>query len=65
MSDLDHVHCFHFGGKLLLTPSVRLTGIIVVLDWRSLPLVSGIQLTGMFKTSAISIGVASRLVGVP
>ena len=39
VSDVDHVHCFYFGGKLLLTPGVRMTGLVVIFAWRSLPLV--------------------------
>ena len=63
MSDEDHVHCFHFGGKLFLTLDGRLIGLIIVLAWRSLPLVLGIRLDGLFKNPTISIGVVIRLVG--
>ena len=41
VSDVDDVHYFYFGGKLLLIPGVLLTGLIVILAWRFLPLVFG------------------------
>ena len=42
VSDVDHVHYFHLGGKLLLAPGVRLTGLTIVLTLRSLFLVLGV-----------------------
>ena len=57
-----HVHCLYFGGKLLLTPDVRLTGLFIVFAWRSLYLVFGIYLTGLFENPTISVGVVGRFV---
>ena len=45
-----HVHCFYFGGKLLLTPGVRLASLFVIaVTGRPLPLVFGIKLARLFE----------------
>ena len=63
MSDIDLVHCFYLGGKLFLTPGVRLTGLVIIHTWRSLSLVFGIYLTGLFENPTIPVGGVHRLIG--
>ena len=65
VSVIDHVHYFHLGGKLLLAPGVRLTGLIIILTWWSLPLVFDIYLTVLFENPTIPVGVVSKLIGLP
>ena len=55
-----HVYGFHFGGKLLLTPGIRLASLFVIaVTGRPLPLVFGIKLTGLFEDPAASVGLSS------
>src|SRR5215216_1686183 len=42
MRHIDHVHYFHLGGEFLLSPSVQRARFIIILAWRSLPLMFGI-----------------------
>ena len=54
---------FTSGGNFLLSPCVRWARLfIVVLARRPFPLVSGVQLTGLFKDPTISVGMIGRLV---
>ena len=41
---------------------VWLTGLVIVLTWRSFSLVIGIYLTGLFENPAVPVGVVSKLV---
>src|SRR5215216_6647893 len=50
VSDIDHVHCFPFGGKLLLAPGVLLSGLIVVFTWSPFTLCSVFILPACLKT---------------
>ena len=55
-----HVHCFYFGGKLLLTPGIWLVSLFVVaITGRFLPLVFGVELAGLFEDPTASVGVIS------
>ena len=59
-----HVHCFYFGGKLLLTPGVWLASLFVVaITRRPLPLVFGIKLAGLFKDLIASVGMIGWFIG--
>ena len=60
-----HVHCFYFGGKLLLTPGIWLVSIFVVaIIGRPPPLVFGVELAGLLEDPTASVGMISWLVGV-
>ena len=60
-----HVHCFYFGGKLLLTPGIWLVCLFVVaITWRPPPLVFGVELAGLLEDPTASIGMISWFIGV-
>ena len=60
-----HVHCFHFGGKLLLTPGIWLVSpFVVAITWRPPPLVFGIELGDLLEDPAASICMISWFVRV-
>ena len=55
---------FHFEGKLLLNPGVRLASLFVItVTGRPLPLVFGIKLAGLFEDLASSVSVSSWFIG--
>ena len=58
-----HVHCFYFGGKLLLTPGIWLVSLFVVaVTGRPLPLVFDVELAGLFEDPTTSVGVIGWLI---
>ena len=60
-----HVHCFYFGGKLLLTPGIWLVSLLLVaITGRPLPLVLGVEFAGLFEDPTASVGVIRRSIGV-
>ena len=60
-----HVHCFYFGGKLLLTPGIWLVSLFVVaITGRPPPLVFGVELAGLLEDPTASVGMISWFVGV-
>ena len=60
-----HVYCFHFEGKLLLTPGIWLLSLFVIaIAWRPPPLVFGIELAGLLEDPTTSVGMISWFVGV-
>ena len=60
-----HVHCFYFGGKLLLTPGIWLVNLSVVpIAWRPPPLVFGIELADLLEDPTVSVGMISWFIGV-
>ena len=60
-----HVYYFCVGGKLLLTPVVRLVSLFVVaITGRPLPLVFGVELAGLLEDPTASVGVISWFIGV-
>ena len=60
-----HVHCFYFGGKLLLTPGIWLMSLFVVaVTGLPPPLVFGVELAGLLKDPTVSVRMISRFVGV-
>ena len=60
-----HVHCFYFGGKLLLTPGIWLVSLFVIaITGRPPPLVFGIELAGLLEDPTASVGVISWFIGV-
>ena len=60
-----HVHCFYFGGKLLLTPSICLVSFfIVAITGRPPPFVSGVELAGLLEDPTTSVGMIGWFVGV-
>ena len=60
-----HVHCFYFGGKLLLTPGIWLLSLLVVaIAGRPSPLVFGIEVAGLLKDPAVSVSMISWFIGV-
>ena len=60
-----HVHCFHVGWKLLLTPSISWVSLFVVaVAWRRPPFVFGVELAGLLEDPKDSIGVISWFVRV-
>jgi hypothetical protein len=55
---------FYFGGKLLLTPGVRLASLFVIaVTGRPLPLVFGVKLAGLFEDPTASVGVIGWFIG--
>ena len=55
-----HVHCFYFGGKLLLTPGIWLVSLFVVaILGRPPPLVFGVELVGLLEDPTASVGMIS------
>ena len=59
-----HVHCFYFGGKLLLTPGIWLVSFFVVaITGRPLPLVFGVDLASLLEDPTASVGVISWFIG--
>ena len=50
-------------GGLFLTPSVQLTGLILVFAWRPFSLVFGIKLTSLPEDPTAPVGVVCRLIG--
>ena len=57
------VNSFYIGGKLLLTPGVRLASLFVIaVTGRPLPLVFGIELAGLLEDPTASIGMIGRFV---
>jgi len=59
-----HVYYFYFGGKLLLTPGVRLASLFVIaVIGRPLPLMFGIELADLFEDPTTSIGMVGRFIG--
>ena len=60
-----HVHCFHFGGKLLLTPGIWLVSLFVIaITGRPPPLVFGVELAGLLEDPTASVGMISWFIGV-
>ena len=60
-----HVHCFYFGGKLLLTPGIWLVSLFVVaITGRPPPLVFGVELAGLLEDPTTSVGMISWFIGV-
>ena len=60
-----HIHCFYFGGKLLLTPGIWLVNLYVVpIAWRPPPLVFGVELAGLLEDPTASVGMISWFIGV-
>ena len=65
MGDIDHIHCFDLGGKLLLPPYVRWARLfIVVLAGWPFPLMFDVELAGLFKDPAVSVSMISWFIGV-
>src|SRR3954470_17239058 len=59
-----HVYGFHFGGKLLLNPGIRLASLFVIaVTGRPLPLLFAIKLVSLFEDPVASIGVISWFIG--
>ena len=59
-----HVHCFHFGGKLLLTPGIWLVSpFVVAITWRPPTLVFGLELAGLLEDPTASVGMISWFSG--
>ena len=53
------------GWRLLLTPSVSLVNLSVIpVALRPPPLVFGVELAGLFKDPAVSVGMISWFIGV-
>ena len=60
-----HVHCFYFGGKLLLTPGIWLVSFfVIVITGRPLPLVFGVDLAGLLEDPTTYVGVISCFIRV-
>ena len=60
-----HVHCFYFGGKLLLTPGIWLVSLFVVaITGLPPPLVFGVELASLLEDPTASVGMISWFVGV-
>ena len=53
------------GWRLLLTPGVSLVNLSVIpVAWRPPPPVFGVELAGLFKDPAVSVGMISWFIGV-
>ena len=53
------------GWRLLLTPGISLVNLSVIpVAWRPPPLVFGVELAGLFKDPAVSVGMISWFIGV-
>ena len=64
MCDIYHIHCFYLGGKLLLSPCVRLTRLLViVVAWRPLSLVFGVKLADLFEDPTIYVAMIGGFIG--
>ena len=63
MGCVYHIHRFHLGREFLLSSCVRRPRILVVVAMRPLFLVFGIQLFGLFKHLAFSVGVVGWFIG--
>ena len=64
VGSIYHVHHFDLRGKLLLSPCVRLPGLLViVLALRPFLLVLGVYLAGLFKNPATPVGVIGWFIG--
>ena len=62
--DIDHIHRFDLGGKLLLSPCVQLMSLLViVVAWRPFSLVFGVKFAGLFKDPTISVGMIGGFIG--
>ena len=61
MGGVDHVDHFHLGG-FLLSPCVRMPGLLIIVAVQPLVLVFGVYFDGMFKYPAVSVGVVGWLV---
>ena len=60
-----HVHCFYFGGKLLLTLGIWLVSLFVAtITGRPPPLVFGVELAGLLEDPTASVGMISWFIGV-
>ena len=53
---------FTWGGGFLLSPRVRMPGLLVIVVVQPLVLVFGVYFTGLFEHPAVSIGVVGWLV---
>ena len=63
MCDIYHIHRFYLRGKLLLSPCVRLTKLLVlVVAWRPLSLMFGVKLADLFEDPTISVGVVGEFI---
>ena len=62
MGGVDHVDRFHLGRKFLLSPRVRMPGLLVVVAVQPLVLVFGVYFAGLFEHPAVSVGVVRWLV---
>ena len=62
MGGIDHIDRFHLGRKFLLSPRVRMSGLLVIVAVQPLVLVFGVYFAGLFKYPSISIGVVGWLV---
>ena len=59
-----HVHCFYFGGKLLLSPGAGEASLFFfAVTWRPLPFVFGIELASLFENPTISVGMVGGFFG--
>lgn len=59
-----HIYGFYFGGKLFLTPGIRLASLfIIAITGQPLPHMFGIKLAGLFEDPTASVGVSSWFIG--
>ena len=64
MGGVDHVDHFHLGGgAFLLSPCVRMPGLLVIVAVQPLVLVFGIYFAGLFEHPAVSVGVVVACLG--
>ena len=63
MGCVYHVHCFHLGGKFLLSSCVRWPGLLLIVAMQPLFLVFSIQLAGLLEHPAFFVGVIGWLIG--
>ena len=63
MGCVYHIHYFHLRREFLLSSCVRRLGLLVIIAMQPLFLVFGIQLAGLFKHLAFSVGVVGWFIG--